>query len=67
MTIFWGCKEYVARIRPNLPEKLCATHFLAKNCLELLQLLVHYIFLYQVAIDLKIEHLALDIWFFITN
>jgi len=28
---------------------------------------LHYIFLYQVAIDMKIENLVLEIWFVITQ
>jgi len=34
---------------------------------NILYLLVHCIFLYHVAIDLKIENLVLEIWFLITQ
>ena len=45
--IFWGCKEYFARIFANLLEKLFCTNFPPTN---FLQLLVNYIFLNHVAI-----------------
>jgi len=45
-----------------LPEKLFATNFLSTN---VLYLLVHSIFLYHVAIDLKIEDLVFETWFLI--
>jgi len=51
--------EFLQIYPKNYCDKLLPTSFL--------QLLVHYIFLYHVAIDLVIENLSLEICFLITQ
>jgi len=49
LAIFWGCKRYFAHISPNMFVKLLCDKLSPYKFLGV----VHYIFLYQVAIALQ--------------
>jgi len=63
--ITWEWKEYFVHISPNLPEKLLCDKLFPYNFA--VAVVVHYIFLYYVGIELKIEYLALEISFLIAQ
>ena len=58
---FLRCEWYFALFFPNLPKKrLCDPR-------NFLKLLLHSVFRFHAAIDMKIKNSVLEIWFLITN
>jgi len=63
-------RQYVGGEIDNLPKfpYICLKTLCHTLCsYKFLQLLLHYIFRYHVAVDLKIETLVLDVWFLTTQ